>query len=59
MPLILRVDKQLTWKDLTEGFASGELPRQDRRRTQAQVYRDILVGTEELRTAERQQMLFK
>ena len=59
MPLILRVGKQLTGKDIMEGLASGELPRQDRTRTQAQVYQDILVRREELRSAERQQRLFK
>ena len=59
MPLILRVAKQLTGKDIMEGFASGELPRRDRTRTQTQVYRDILVRREELRTAERQQKLFR
>lgn len=59
MPLILRVGKQLTWKDITEGLASGGLPRRDRTRTQAQVYQDILVRREELRSAERQQRLFK
>lgn len=42
-----------------EGLASGELPRRDRPRTQVQVYRDILVRREELRSAERQQRLFK
>jgi hypothetical protein len=59
MPLILRVGKQLTWKDITEGLASGELPRRDRTRTQTQVYQDILARGEELRSAERQQRLFK
>lgn len=59
MPLILRVGKQLTWKDIMEGLASGELQRPDRTRTQTQVYQDILVRREELRSAERQQRLFK
>ena len=38
MPLILRVGKQLTWKDIMEGLASGEIPRQEMTRTQAHVY---------------------
>ena len=59
MPLILRVAKQLTGKDILEGFASGEQPRRDRTRSQTQVYRDILVRRAELRSAERQQRLFK
>jgi len=59
MPLILRLGKQLTGRDIMEGLASGELPRRDRSRSQAQVYRDILVRRAELRSAERQQRLFK
>lgn len=59
MPLILCVGKQLTGRDIMVGLASGELPRRDRTRSQTQVYRDILVRRAELRSAERQQRLFK
>lgn len=49
MPLILRVAKQLTGKNIMEGFGSGELPRPDITRTKTQVYQDILVRREEFR----------
>lgn len=59
MPLILRLGKRLTYEDIIEGWASGELERPDRTLTQSEVGRKIQAKKKKYQAAERRQRLLK
>ncbi|MFX4296145.1 hypothetical protein [Pseudosulfitobacter pseudonitzschiae] len=59
MPLILKVGRHLSWRDIVGGWASGEIPRPDMTQTPSQRYQGFLARRREIRSAQRQQKLLK